>query len=115
MGTPYLERVARACGFEHMCFGKAMDDGYFGAFGYGNALLSRFPLTAQAHHVMKPHPRHQVRALPVAFAVATFCVLHARCACMHTNCCALVLCPALVLALLHITSQAYLYVGHFVW
>ncbi len=59
---PYLERVAQACGLPYLCFGKAMDDGYFGNFGYGNALLSRFPITQSSHVIMKPHARHQVQS-----------------------------------------------------
>jgi len=39
---PYLEELAARLGMPHISFGCATNDGYFGSFGYGNALLSRF-------------------------------------------------------------------------
>jgi endonuclease/exonuclease/phosphatase family metal-dependent hydrolase len=56
---PYLQELADALGLPYISFGKATDDGYFGYFGYGNAILSRYPIVAEEHHVVKPHERHQ--------------------------------------------------------
>mmetsp|Transcript_2988 Transcript_2988/g.6993 ORF Transcript_2988/g.6993 Transcript_2988/m.6993 type:complete len:412 (-) Transcript_2988:209-1444(-) len=55
----YLTALAEALGLPHVSFGKAVDDGYFGAFGYGNAVISRFPVVEESHTVVKPHARHQ--------------------------------------------------------
>mmetsp|Transcript_31307 Transcript_31307/g.61139 ORF Transcript_31307/g.61139 Transcript_31307/m.61139 type:complete len:404 (-) Transcript_31307:145-1356(-) len=55
----YLDRLAAACGLPHVSFGKAMSDGYFGTFGYGNAVLSRFPIADEEHHVIKPSDLHR--------------------------------------------------------
>jgi hypothetical protein len=41
-GKPYLEELATRLGMPHISFGCATNDGYFGSFGYGNALLSRY-------------------------------------------------------------------------
>jgi endonuclease/exonuclease/phosphatase family metal-dependent hydrolase len=57
--VPYLQELAESLGLPHISFGKATEDGYFGAFGYGNAIISRFPIVAEEHHVVKPDPRHQ--------------------------------------------------------
>lgn len=56
---PYLQELADALGLPFISFGKATDDGYFGSFGYGNAIMSRFPIVDEEHHVVKPHARHQ--------------------------------------------------------
>ncbi len=39
---PYLYELAKTLGMPYVSFGCATEDGYFGTFGYGNALLSRF-------------------------------------------------------------------------
>jgi len=57
--VPYLQELADALGLPFVSFGKATEDGYFGAFDYGNAILSRFPIVAEEHHVVKPAARHQ--------------------------------------------------------
>lgn len=57
--VPYLQELANALGLPFISFGKATDDGYFGTFGYGNAILSRFPIVREEHHVVKPAARHQ--------------------------------------------------------
>jgi len=87
----YLDRLARACGLPHVSFGEAMGDGYFGTFGYGNAVLSRFPVVAEEHHVVAPSPQRKKEARrieaedrcfsAVTLQVATgkeftFCVTH---------------------------------------
>lgn len=41
---PYLRHLARETGLLHYHFGAAVQDGYFGRYGYGNAILSRTPL-----------------------------------------------------------------------
>lgn len=41
-GLPYLEELAFALGMPYISFGCATKDGYFGAFNYGNALLSKY-------------------------------------------------------------------------
>jgi endonuclease/exonuclease/phosphatase family metal-dependent hydrolase len=56
---PYLQELGDALGLPHISFGKATDDGYFGAFGYGNAIISRYPIVAEQHHIVKPDARHQ--------------------------------------------------------
>merc|ERR1719163_508855 len=56
---PYLQELADSLGLPFISFGKATDDGYFGTFGYGNAILSRYPIVAEEHHVVKPDERHQ--------------------------------------------------------
>eukprot|EP00282_Hemiselmis_andersenii_P011464 CAMPEP_0114137418 /NCGR_PEP_ID=MMETSP0043_2-20121206/15765_1 /TAXON_ID=464988 /ORGANISM="Hemiselmis andersenii, Strain CCMP644" /LENGTH=404 /DNA_ID=CAMNT_0001231293 /DNA_START=341 /DNA_END=1555 /DNA_ORIENTATION=+ len=55
----YLHRLAEACGLPHVSFGEAMKDGYFGTFGYGNAVLSRFPVVSEEHHVIAPSPQRK--------------------------------------------------------
>merc|ERR1711904_17975 len=40
----YLAQLALATGLNHYAFGQAVDDGYFGRYGYGNAVLSRYPI-----------------------------------------------------------------------
>jgi len=88
---PYLQRLADACGLPHVSFGQAMSDGYFGSFGYGNAVLSRFPITAEQHLVITPsaerrkEPR-RIQAEDRCFSAVTlnvspgrdftFCVTH---------------------------------------
>eukprot|EP00286_Rhodomonas_abbreviata_P026964 CAMPEP_0181298152 /NCGR_PEP_ID=MMETSP1101-20121128/5630_1 /TAXON_ID=46948 /ORGANISM="Rhodomonas abbreviata, Strain Caron Lab Isolate" /LENGTH=419 /DNA_ID=CAMNT_0023403155 /DNA_START=151 /DNA_END=1410 /DNA_ORIENTATION=- len=86
----YLEALAEALGLPHVSFGKAVDDGYFGEFGYGNAIISRFPVVAESHTVVKPDARHQagrrIEAEDRCFSVVTlqsgpesthtFCVTH---------------------------------------
>jgi endonuclease/exonuclease/phosphatase family metal-dependent hydrolase len=57
--VPYLQELADSLGLPFVSFGKATDDGYFGTFGYGNAILSRYPIVAEEHHVVQPHERHQ--------------------------------------------------------
>ena len=57
--VPYLQELADSLGLPFISFGKATDDGYFGTFDYGNAILSRYPIVAEEHHVVKPHERHQ--------------------------------------------------------
>ena len=61
--TPYLDRLAEALGMPHMSFGQATEDGYFGAFGYGNAVLSRYRIVSEEHTLVKADAKHQVRAL----------------------------------------------------
>ena len=39
---PYLDELSAKLGMPHISFGCATTDGYFGAFGYGNALLSKY-------------------------------------------------------------------------
>mmetsp|Transcript_38626 Transcript_38626/g.95057 ORF Transcript_38626/g.95057 Transcript_38626/m.95057 type:complete len:413 (-) Transcript_38626:349-1587(-) len=56
---PYLDRLAEALGLPHVAFGKAIDDGYFGKFGYGNAVLSRFPIAREQHFHIKAHPQYK--------------------------------------------------------
>jgi endonuclease/exonuclease/phosphatase family metal-dependent hydrolase len=58
--VPYLQELADELGLPFISFGKATDDGYFGMFGYGNAILSRFPIVREEHHVVKPAAHHQV-------------------------------------------------------
>jgi len=48
----YLHRLATETGLLHYVFGQAVSDGYFGQYGYGNAILSRFELTDAKHTVM---------------------------------------------------------------
>lgn len=57
--VPYLQELADSLGLPFISFGKATDDGYFGAFGYGNAIMSRFPIVSEEHHVVVPDARHQ--------------------------------------------------------
>eukprot|EP00854_Cymbomonas_tetramitiformis_P018794 gene18794-22451_t len=40
----YLTRLASSAGFEYAVFAEATREGFFGAFGFGNAILSRYPL-----------------------------------------------------------------------
>lgn len=49
----YLARLSEATGLVHYIFGQAVSDGYFGRFGYGNAILSRFELRDSRHIVLK--------------------------------------------------------------
>lgn len=49
----YLERLSKATGLPHFTFGEAVADGYFGRFGYGNAILSKFELWDCTHTVLK--------------------------------------------------------------
>lgn len=58
-GKPYLEELATRLGMPHISFGCATNDGYFGSFGYGNALLSRYPIASEEHHVLIPAEHHQ--------------------------------------------------------
>lgn len=48
----YLRRLAEETGLVHYEFGQAVEDGYFGRFGYGNAVLSRYPLKNAACSVL---------------------------------------------------------------
>eukprot|EP00960_Hanusia_phi_P037656 753049-Hanusia_phi.AAC.2 len=87
---PYLEALARALNLPFISFGQATDDGYFGKFGYGNAIVSKFPIVDESHFVVKPHPRHQagrrIEAEDRCFSAVkveleqnmfcTFCVTH---------------------------------------
>lgn len=87
---PYLQELADSLGLPFISFGKATDDGYFGTFGYGNAILSRYPIVAEEHHVVKPDERHQAgrrieaedRCISIVTlqttptAQQTFCVTH---------------------------------------
>jgi endonuclease/exonuclease/phosphatase family metal-dependent hydrolase len=57
--VPYLQELAHALGLPFVTFGKATEDGYFGAFDYGNAILSRFPIVTEQHHIIKPAAHHQ--------------------------------------------------------
>jgi endonuclease/exonuclease/phosphatase family metal-dependent hydrolase len=49
----YLHRLAIATGLEHYVFGEAVSDGYFGQYGYGNAILSKSPLSDPQHLVIQ--------------------------------------------------------------
>eukprot|EP00656_Telonema_subtile_P018912 TRINITY_DN20272_c0_g1_i1.p1 TRINITY_DN20272_c0_g1~~TRINITY_DN20272_c0_g1_i1.p1 ORF type:complete len:343 (+),score=82.44 TRINITY_DN20272_c0_g1_i1:111-1139(+) len=49
----YLQRLADATGLRSFVFGQAVEDGYFGLFGYGNAILSKFDLSDSTHTVLK--------------------------------------------------------------
>jgi hypothetical protein len=57
---PYLDELAAALGMTHVSFGRATEDGYFGRFGYGNAVLSRRPIAREEHLVVRPATKHQV-------------------------------------------------------
>jgi endonuclease/exonuclease/phosphatase family metal-dependent hydrolase len=56
---PYLDELAAALGMPHISFGCATSDGYFGRFGYGNAVLSRRPIAREEHLVVRPAAKHQ--------------------------------------------------------
>jgi hypothetical protein len=60
---PYLDELAAALGMPHVSFGCATADGYFGRFGYGNAILSRRPIVREEHLVVRPAAKHQARKL----------------------------------------------------
>lgn len=83
----YLSALASALGLPHVSFGQAVADGYFGAFGYGNAILSRFPVVGESHTVVKPAGRHQagrrIEAEDRCFSVVTLATGEAR---QHTVC-----------------------------
>eukprot|EP00658_Telonema_sp_P-2_P078920 TRINITY_DN750_c0_g1_i1.p1 TRINITY_DN750_c0_g1~~TRINITY_DN750_c0_g1_i1.p1 ORF type:complete len:367 (-),score=112.68 TRINITY_DN750_c0_g1_i1:158-1258(-) len=49
----YLQRLADATGLRFYAFGAAIHDGYFGRFGYGNAVLSKVRLVDVAHTVVE--------------------------------------------------------------
>jgi len=49
----YLHCLAQATGLVFYSFGEAIQDGYFGQFGFGNAILSRLPLSGCTHTVLK--------------------------------------------------------------
>jgi len=49
----YLHRLSVATGLTHYYFGEAVSDGYFGEFGYGNAILSRYELHHTKHTLLK--------------------------------------------------------------
>ena len=86
---PYLSELARVLGMPHVSFGQATSDGYFGRFGYGNAVLSRAPIAREEHLVVRADPKHQAgrrieaedrcfSAVTLAGAAAglTVCVTH---------------------------------------
>jgi len=49
----YLHRLAQASGLVFYTFGEAIHNGYFGSFGFGNAILSKLPLSGCTHTVLK--------------------------------------------------------------
>merc|ERR1712195_453393 len=49
----YLQRLADATGLKHFVFGRAVEDGYFGQYGLGNAILSRYELSEVTHTVLR--------------------------------------------------------------
>jgi len=49
----YLHKLSLATGLHYYTFGQATADGYFGSFGFGNAILSRFKLEEVQHTVLK--------------------------------------------------------------
>lgn len=49
----YLQRLADETGLSHYVFGQAVEDGYFGHYGYGNAILSRYRLADATHTVLR--------------------------------------------------------------
>ena len=86
---PYLNELSRALGMPYISFGQATSDGYFGRFGYGNAVLTRFPIAHEEHLVVRPDAKHQAGrrieaedrcfsavALAGAAAGLTVCVTH---------------------------------------
>jgi len=86
----YLLALADATGLPYVSFGKATEDGYFGQFGYGNAILSRFPIVSETHAVFEPEAHHQLnrrmeaeqRSITIVklktsqYNTHTFCVAH---------------------------------------
>jgi len=49
----YLQRLADATGLKYFVFGRAVEDGYFGQYGFGNAILSRYELSEVTHTVLR--------------------------------------------------------------
>ena len=59
-GSSALHRLANSLGLIHVCFGAALESGYFGHnLPYGNAILSRFPIVSQKVASFDPPDRFQ--------------------------------------------------------
>lgn len=59
-GKSALQTLATSLGLTHVCFGTALESGYFGHnLPYGNAILSRFPIISQKLATHDPPDRFQ--------------------------------------------------------
>ena len=59
-GSSALHRLAKSLGLTHVCFGAALESGYFGHnVSYGNAILSRLPIISQSVVSFDPPDRFQ--------------------------------------------------------